>query len=202
MPGKPVHSCRTKHWCLLSSLMREGEIREAESEGENMPYQYPFDVLSSGKANWNKWRLLYADVQGYEPDLHMAQLCTVDLHGADLRRADLTEANLQEADLQEANLHGADLRHADLRNANLRNADLSRANLRGADLRNANLSLANLEGAELDHADFRGADLHDTNLTNALCLQTASFDAMPVISEGISEADCEKHVDDPARRYL
>ena len=122
-----------------------------------MPYQNPLTILLSGKAAWNRWRLAYADVQGYEPDLHVAQLRGIDLHGADLHRADLTEANLRETDLTEANLQEADLRHADLRNANLSGANLWRTNLRGADLRNANLSHANLEGADLNLVDFRGA---------------------------------------------
>ena len=74
-----------------------------------MAYQKPFDILSSGKATWKKWRIAYADVQGYEPDLHAAQLRGVDLHAVDLHRTDLTEANLQETDLQEANLQEADL---------------------------------------------------------------------------------------------
>ena len=50
-----------------------------------MANQKELDILSSGKALWNKWRRDYADVQALEPDLHLADLHSIDLRGVDLR---------------------------------------------------------------------------------------------------------------------
>src|SRR2546430_15194924 len=69
-----------------------------------MANQMHLDLLSSGKILWNKWRRGSPDVQGFEPDLH----------GADLFRADLSRGELHGADLSEANLQGADLREAEV----------------------------------------------------------------------------------------
>jgi hypothetical protein len=104
-------------------------------------------------------------VEGSIANLHGADLCEADLHGADLRRADLCEADLHGVDLHGANLCEADLHGVDLHGANLYEANLYRANLRRADLRRADLHGADLRRADLRRADLFGVDLFGVDLS-------------------------------------
>jgi hypothetical protein len=111
------------------------------------------DLLKSGSAEWNKWRVENPTIV---PDLSGADLRNASLSGADLRAA-----NFKNADLRAANLRAANLRTADLRGANLSNAILWSASLTGAELKGADLS-----GADLRSVNFRAADLKEANLTD------------------------------------
>ena len=92
------------------------------------------------------------------------------------------KANLSKANLSKANLTGAHLSWANLLRTNLLRTNLSEANLTGADLSEANLfganlSKANLTGANLSGAHLFGAKLFAANLSEALNIDTLSWDS-------------------------
>ena len=75
-------------------------------------------------------------IDGFSPNLYLANLSNVDLMGANL-----SNANLMVTILRNANLRNANLRNANLRNANLTGANLSNAIFTDANLTNVRLSL-------------------------------------------------------------
>ena len=112
-----------------------------------------------------------------EPEGVKANLTGADLTGADLTGADLSEANLSKANLTGADLTGADLSKANLSKANLFEADLSGADLSGANLVGADLSRTHLPGANLFEANLSGANLFGANLSEALNIDTLSWNS-------------------------
>jgi uncharacterized protein YjbI with pentapeptide repeats len=138
------------------------------------------EILKQGVAVWNQWRDEHPKII---PNLFIAKLNDIDLHGA----------NLRDAEIRGANLFAANLRYADLRSANLSNADLRDADLRDADLCKANLSNANLKYGDLSHANFSGADLSDTDLSSTQLykanLSYAKLTQASLMNANITEAD-------------
>ena len=120
------------------------------------------------------------------PDLHGAQLCSVNMERLSLRGANLQNANLEYAqlsgtDLTGASLQGANFRHANLGFANLSDCDMSGADFSGVEATRTTFKRATMPatmvGASLFKADcteavFPNTDLNDaqldsTNLTAA-----------------------------------
>ena len=101
------------------------------------------------------------------PDLHGAQLCSVNME-----RLSLRGANLQNANLEYAQLSGT---------------DLTGASLQGANFRHANLGFANLSGCDMSGADFSGVEALRTKFKRA---------TMPATMVGASlfEADCTEAI--------
>ncbi|MDG1458145.1 MAG: pentapeptide repeat-containing protein, partial [Pseudoprimorskyibacter sp.] len=112
------------------------------------------------------------------PDLHAADLRTLNLAGRNLSHMTLNNAQMQDADLNEAQIQGADLSNTQMQHAILNNAQMQGAMLVGAQMQGADLSGAQMQGADLQRAvfdaqtdislsyfqgaNFRGADVSQT----------------------------------------
>ncbi len=119
------------------------------------------EILKSGVAAWNSWRLDSPEVR---PDLAEIEAPNANLARADLSNSVLRESNLAGVDLSGADLSGADLSGADLYEAKLRAANLLRADLSGANLAGVDLQEANLRGALLDRTHLQEARWNGTRL--------------------------------------
>ena len=138
-----------------------------------MPNEQHLSQIKQGVAVWNAWRASSPHVR---PELRLAELRRINLHGANLAKADLSYSDLREADLSEANLRGVNLSGANLRDANLSGADLQtsllaktnfyRATLREAKLMSADLSSALLVETQLEAADLTGARIYGVAVWN------------------------------------
>ena len=110
------------------------------------------------------------------PDLHGAQLCSVNMEKLSLRGANLQNANLEYAqlsgtDLTGASLQGANFRHANLSFTNLSSCDMSGADFSGVEARRTKFKRATMPatmvGASLFKADCSEAVFPNTDLTDA-----------------------------------
>lgn len=131
------------------------------------------DQIKQGVAVWNAWRKNSPHVR---PNLRLAELRRINLHGANLVKTNLSYSDLREADLSEADLRGVNLSGANLRDADLSGADLQtsllaktnfyRATLREAKLMNADLSSALLVETQLKAANLTGARIYGVAVWN------------------------------------
>lgn len=129
-------------------------------------------------------RRLEDDIKRQNRVLHFLQdseilgflLESANFANANLKGANFCNINLNHAIFDGANLSGANFNSTKLFRANFSNANLSGANFTNARLIEAIFDGANLNGANLQNASIQGATFINTDLTNAILIDTKTWD--------------------------
>ncbi|MEW5819000.1 MAG: pentapeptide repeat-containing protein [Cyanobacteriota bacterium] len=138
------------------------------------------DLTGTNLCRANLENVILKDAELNFAYLHSAILKNSNLSDLTVGRADMTETDLSNsiisgADLNNTILYGANMTSVIAHNLILEGAKVREVNFANADLTNANLSNLDLNGVNFKKAILNGTDFTSSNLSNALNLDTCTY---------------------------